>query len=216
MFYVGPVAVTLGMIWSWLDYSKRVQGPTLQLLEQFEGLLDDFGRLNFEQSGEAEDHRIVKLLELISPGVDVSNPVDGAVPAPRVKELFYIFQHWFFSMRDKVKIMMRRAGSLLDHDLVELANDFVEFYNGYLEKIADGTLNFVNRRELVNSQKARELFKNFATTIAELRGRANIFLRKLRSHGYPISGTEVKALETDPWAESSSGDSENQTGTRRT
>jgi len=110
-------------------------------------------------------------------------------------------------MRDKVRIMMRKAGVLLDYDLVELANDFVEFYNGYMDKIADGTLRLVSKQELVNSQRAREIFKNFSANLSELRGRANAFLKKLRGYGYSISGMDVKALETDPWADSISENS---------
>jgi hypothetical protein len=103
--------------------------------------------------------------------------------------------------------MMRKGGVLLDYDLVELANDFVEFYNRYMDKIADGTLRVVSKQELVNSQRAREIFKNFCTSLSELRGRANAFLKKLRSYGYSISGMDVRALETDPWADSIAGNS---------
>jgi hypothetical protein len=71
-----------------------------------------------------------------------------------------------------------------------------------MDKIADGTLRVVSKQELVNSQRAREIFKNFSTSLSELRGRANAFLKKLRSYGYSISGMDVRALETDPWADS--------------
>jgi hypothetical protein len=120
---------------------------------------------------------------------------------------FFVFQFWYFSMRDKVRIMMRKAGVLLDYDLVELANDFVEFYNSYMDKIADGTLRLVSKQELVNSQRAREIFKDFSANLSELRGRANAFLKKLRSYGYSISGMDVRTLETDPWADSIAGNS---------
>jgi hypothetical protein len=71
-----------------------------------------------------------------------------------------------------------------------------------MDKIADATLRAVSKQELVNSQRAREIFKNFSTSLSELRGRANAFLKKLRSYGYSISGMDVRALETDPWADS--------------
>jgi hypothetical protein len=164
--------------------------------------LDDLGRLNFEQGGEAEDKRIVRLLDIVPPETNTIRPENAAATMLRIRDLFLVFQFWYFSMRDKVRIMMRKGGVLLDYDLVELANDFVEFYNRYMDKIADGTLRAVSKQELVNSQRAREIFKNFRTILSELRGRANAFLKKPRSYGYSISGMDVRALETDPWADS--------------
>jgi hypothetical protein len=203
ILYSAPIIVALAAIWGWLDYTKKTHRTALELLSQFEGLLDDFGRINFEQSGEGEDKRIVRLLEIVPPESNALRPEIASARIPGIKDLFLVFQFWYFSMRDKVRIMMRKAGVLLDYDLIELANDFVEFYNGYLDKIAEGTLSLVNKQELVHSTKAREIFKNFATNLSELRGRGNAFLKKLRSHGYSISGMDVRPFETDPWADSS-------------
>jgi len=207
ILYSAPIIVALATIWGWLDYTKKTHRTALELLSQFEVLLDDFGRLNFEQGGEVDDKRIVKLLDIVSPDPNTMKPEIASATIPRIKDLFVVFQFWYFSMRDKVRIMMRKAGVLLDYDLVELANDFVEFYNGYMDKIADGTLRLVSKQELVNSQRAREIFKNFSANLSELRGRANAFLKKLRGYGYSISGMDVKALETDPWADSISENS---------
>jgi hypothetical protein len=203
ILYVAPIIVALSAIWGWLDYTKKTHRAALELLSQFEVLLDDFGRLNFEQGGEADDKRIVRLLDIVPPESSTIKPEIASATIPRVKDLFLVFQFWYFSMRDKVRIMMRKAGVLLDYDLVELANDFVEFYNGYIDKIAEGTLKLVSKQELVHSVKAREIFKNFAANLSELRGRGNIFLKKLRSYGYSISGMDVRPFETDPWADSS-------------
>ena len=202
ILYTAPIIVALAAIWGWLDYTKKTHRAALELLSQFEVLLDDFGRLNFEQGGEADDKRIVRLLDIVPPESSTINPEIASATIPGVKDLFLVFQFWYFSMRDKVRIMMRKAGVLLDYDLVELANDFVEFYNGYIDKIAEGTLKLVSKQELVHSPKAREIFKNFAANLSELRGRGNIFLKKLRSYGYSISGMDVRPLETDPWADS--------------
>jgi hypothetical protein len=202
ILYTAPIIVALAAIWGWLDYTKKTHRTALELLSQFEALLDDFGRINFEQGGEGEDKRIVRLLEIVPPESDSLRPEIASARIPGIKDLFLVFQFWYFSMRDKVRIMMRKAGVLLDYDLVELANDFVEFYNGYLDKIAEGTLNLVSKQELVRSSKAREIFKNFAANLSELRGRGNAFLKKLRSYGYSISGMDVRPFEIDPWAES--------------
>jgi hypothetical protein len=202
ILYTAPIIVALAAIWGWLDYTKKTHRAALDLLTQFEVLLDDLGRLNFEQGGEAEDNRIVRLMDIVPPETNTIGPENAAATMLRIRDLFLVFQFWYFSMRDKVRIMMRKGGVLLDYDLVELANDFVEFYNRYMDKIADGTLRVVSKQELVNSQRAREIFKNFSTSLSELRGRANAFLKKLRSYGYSISGMDVRALETDPWADS--------------
>jgi hypothetical protein len=207
ILYSAPIIVALAAIWGWLDYNKKTHRAALDLLSQFEELLDDLGRLNFEQGGEAEDNRIVRLLDIVPPETNRIGPENAAATMLRIRDLFLVFQFWYFSMRDKVRIMMRKGGVLLNYDLVELANDFVEFYNRYMDKIADGTLRVVSKQELVNSQRAREIFKNFSTNLSELRGRANAFLKKLRSYGYSISGMDVRALETDPWADSIARDS---------
>jgi len=207
ILYTAPIIVALAAIWGWLDYTKKTHRAALELLTQFEVLLDDLGRLNFEQGGEAEDNRIVRLMDIVPPETNTKGSENAAATMLRIRDLFLVFQFWYFSMRDKVRIMMRKGGVLLDYDLVELANDFVEFYNRYMENIADGTLRVVSKQELVNSQRAREIFKNFSTSLSELRGRANAFLKKLRSYGYSISGMDVRALETDPWADSIAGNS---------
>jgi len=203
ILYTAPIIVSLAAIWGWLDYTKKTHRAALELLSQFEVLLDDFGRLNFEQGGGAEDKRIVKLLDIVPPESNAMRPEIASAEIPGIKDLFLVFQFWYFSMRDKVRIMMRKAGVLLDYDLIELANDFVEFYNGYVEKIAEGSLRLLSKQELVRSARARGIFKNFATNLSELRGRSNIFLKKLRSYGYSISGMDVRPLGTDPWADSS-------------
>ena len=203
ILYTAPIIVALGAIWGWLDYTKKTHRAALELLSQFEILLEDFGRLSFEQSGEGEDKRIVGLLDIVPPESNALRPEIASAKIPGIKDLFLVFQFWYFSMRDKVRIMMRKAGVILDYDLVELANDFVEFYNGYLDKIAEGTLRLVSKQELVRSPRAREIFKNFTANSSELRGRGNAFLKKLRGYGYSISGMDVRPFEMDPWADSS-------------
>ena len=208
ILYTAPIMVALSAIWGWLDYTKKTHHKALELLGQFELLLDDLGRLNFEQGGESEDKRIIKLLDILPPETTTIRPETATTLIPGIKELFRVFQFWYFSMRDKVRIMMRKAGVLLDYDLVELANDFVEFYNGYLDKIAEGTLKLVNKQELVLSTRAREIFKHFTDNSAELRGRANTFLKRLRSYGYSIQGMDIRAFGLDPWAEASTNPSQ--------
>jgi hypothetical protein len=210
ILYTAPIIVVLATIWGWLDYTKKTHRTALELLSQFEVLLGDFGRLNFLQSGEVDDKRIVKLLDIVSPDPSTMKPEVASAMIPRIKDLFIVFQFWYFSMSDKVRIMMRKAGVLLDYDLVELANDFIEFYNGYLDKIAEVTLTLVSKQELVNSKKAREILRNFTENLSELRGRANAFLKRLRSYGYSISGMDIRSFAPDPWADLTAEGSQSQ------
>lgn len=211
LLYTAPIMVTLAVIWGWLDYTKKTHRTTLDLLSQFEIILEDFGRVNFEQGGESEDKRIVRLLDVLPAESNRLRRDAAATMIPAIKDLFRVFQFWYFSMRDKVRIMMRKGGVLLDHDLTELANDFVEFYNGYLDKIAENTLRLVDKQELILSTSAREIFKSFTERSSELRGRANSFLNRLRNHGYSIAGIDIRAFRTDPWAEASAFQEERQT-----
>jgi hypothetical protein len=210
ILYTAPIIVALATIWGWLDYTKKTHRTALELLSQFEVLLDDFGRLNFEQGGEVDDKRIVRLLDIVPPEPNTMKLEIASATIPRIRDLFVVFQFWYFSMRDKVRIMMRKAGVLLDYDLVELANDFVEFYNGYIDKIAEGTLTLVSKQELLNSKRAREIFRNFTENLSELRGRANAFLKRLRSYGYSISGMDIRPFGPDPWADLTMEGSQNQ------
>jgi len=211
ILYTAPIIVTLATIWGWLDHTKKTHRTALELLSQFEVLLGDFGRLNFVQSGEVDDKRIVKLLDIVPPESDGMKQEIASATIPRIKDLFIVFQFWYFSMCDKVRIMMRKAGVLLDYDLVELANDFIEFYNGYLDKIAEVTLALVSKQELVNSKRGREIFRSFTENLSELRGRANAFLRRLRSSGYSISGMDIRSFGPDPWADLTAEGSQGQT-----
>jgi hypothetical protein len=211
ILYTAPIIVALATIWGWLDYTKKTHRTALELLSQFEVLLGDFGRLNFVQSGEVDDKRIVKLLDIVSPDPSTMKPEVASAMIPRIKDLFIVFQFWYFSMSDKVRIMMRKAGVLLDYDLVELANDFIEFYNGYLDKIAEVTLTLVSKQELVNSKRAREILRNFTENLSELRGRANAFLKRLRSYGYSISGMDIRSFGPDPWADLTAEGSQSRT-----
>jgi len=157
-------------------------------------------RLNFEQGGEADDKRIVKLLDIVSPDPNTMKP-EIASATIRGLKICSLSSSSGISHARQGADNDAKSGSMLDYDLVELANDFVEFYNGYLDKIAEGTLSLVSKQELVNSKKAREIFRNFTENLSELRGRANAFLKRLRSYGYSISGMDVRPFGPDPWAD---------------
>src|SRR5712692_5833986 len=201
LYYSSPVIVCLAALWGWLDYSSKSQRRVVSVLRKLEGLVDDFGRLNFQQGSGAGDSRIVKLLDKVSFGASTSTTPDlASATIDKIKEVFLTFEFWYFSMRHKVRVLMRKASSMIEYDLVEVANEFIEFYSDFVEKIAEGTLRLVGKGDMTGLEGEREAFSNFTARLSELRGRANAFLQGLHDDGLPISGTQVRALDLDPWA----------------
>jgi hypothetical protein len=88
---------------------------------------------------------------------------------------------------------------MIEYDLLEVVNEFIEFYGEFVEKVAEGTLRLVGKGDLSSLEVERESFSTFKTQLAELRGRANAFLQSLHDDGLPVSETKVRALELDPW-----------------
>lgn len=93
--------------------------------------------------------------------------------------------------------MVRRAGNLLEYDLIDAGNDFVDFYNRFIETVAEETLNLVNKGEPGDLFSARQILKAFTISMSELRGRGNTLLKKMRQQGYTISGMELKPFRQD-------------------
>src|SRR5712692_7177931 len=56
IYYSGPV-------WGWFDYSGKAQRRGASVLRKLERLVDDFGRLNFQEGGSSDDERIISLLD---------------------------------------------------------------------------------------------------------------------------------------------------------
>ncbi len=201
LYYSTPVIVCLAALWGWLDYSSKSQRRVVSVLRKLEGLVDDFGRLNFQQGSGESDSRIVKLLDKVSFGASTSITLDRAsATIDKIREVYFTFEFWYFSMRHKVRVLRRRAASMVEYDLVEVANEFIEFYSDFVEKIAEGTLRLLGKGDMTGLEGEREAFSNFSTRLSELRGRANAFLQGLYDDGLPISGTQVRALDLDPWA----------------
>jgi hypothetical protein len=117
----------------------------------------------------------------------------------KIKEVYFTLELWYHSMRQKVRLLLRKAGSMIEYDLLEVVNEFIEFYAEFVEKVAEGTLRLVSKGDLSNLEGEREAFSSFKTQLAELRGRANAFLQSLHDDGLPVSETKVRALDLDPW-----------------
>ena len=206
LYYGAPVIVCLSVLWGWFDYSGKAQRRVVSVLRKLDGLVDDFGRLNFQQGNGPTDSRIVKLLDKASFGTSTSTtPEMASATIDKIKEVYFTFQLWYFSMRHKVKVLIRKASSMVEYDLVEVANEFIEFYSDFVEKVAEGTLRLVGKGDMAGLEGEREAYASFSTHLSELRGRANAFLQGLHDDGLPISGTRVRALDLDPWVRLEAG-----------
>jgi hypothetical protein len=59
LYYSAPVVISLAVLWGWFDYSGKAQRRGASVLRKLERLVDDFGRLDFQERGEfkrREDH----------------------------------------------------------------------------------------------------------------------------------------------------------------
>lgn len=200
LYYSAPVVISLAVLWGWFDYSGKAQRRGASVLRKLERLVDDFGRLNFQKGTSEDDERIVRLLDKANFGNSTSTtPQLAMATTEKIKEVYFTLELWYFSMRQKVRLLLRKAGSMIEYDLLEVVNEFIEFYGEFVEKVAEGTLRLVGKGDLTSLEGEREAFSIFKTRLAELRGRANAFLQSLHDDGLPVSETRVRALDVDPW-----------------
>jgi len=200
LYYTAPVVTSLAVLWGWFDYSGKAQRRGASVLRKLERLVDDFGRLNFQESGGSNDERIVGLLDKASFGSStLTTPQLAMATAEKIKDVHFTLELWYHSMRQKVRLLLRKAGSMIEYDLLEVVNEFIEFYGEFVEKVAEGTLRLVGKGDMTSLEGEREAFSTFKTRLAELRGRANAFLQSLHDEGLPVSETTVRAPEIDPW-----------------
>ncbi len=156
--------------------------------------------MNFQEGGGAGNEMVVALLDKASFGSStLTTPQLAMATTEKIKEVYFTLELWYFSMRQKVRLLLRKAASMIEYDLLEVVNEFIEFYGEFIEKVAEETLRLVAKGDLTSLESEREGFSIFKTRLAELRGRANAFLQSLRDDGLPVSETKVRALEVDPW-----------------
>ena len=156
--------------------------------------------MNFQQGSSPDNEKIVGLLDKANFGSStLTTPQLAIATTEKIKEIYFTLELWYFSMRQKVRLLLRKAGSMIEYDLLDVVNEFIEFYREFVEKVAEGTLRLVGKGDMSSLESERESFSTFKTRLAELRGRANAFLQSLHDEGLPISETTVRALEIDPW-----------------
>lgn len=199
-YYSAPVILSLAVLWGWFDFSGKAQRRGASVLRKLERLVDDFGWLNFQEGAGVGNEVVVGLLDKASFGSStLTTPQLAMATTEKIKEVYFTLELWYFSMRQKVRLLLRKAASMVEYDLLEVVNEFIEFYAEFVEKVADETVRLVAKGDLTSLEGEREGFSTFKTRLAELRGRANAFLQSLRDDGLPVSETKVRALELDPW-----------------
>ena len=200
LYFSAPVVVSLAVLWGWFDYSGKAQRRSASVLRKLERLVEDFGRLNFQEGGSSDDERVVSLLDKASFGTStLTTPQLAMATSEKIRDVYFTLELWYHSMRQKVRLLLRKAGSMVEYDLLEVVNEFIDFYAEFVEKVAEGTLRLVGKGDMSSLEGEREAFSIFKTRLAELRGRANAFLQSLHDEGLPVSETTVRALEIDPW-----------------
>lgn len=209
-YYGAPVVVGLAFLWSWFDYSGKAQRRGSSVLRKLERLVDDFGQLNFQKAVGAQDERIVRLLDkaVFPSNGSVSSDL-ASVSIEKIKDLYFTLELWYFSMRQKVRLLLRRASTMIEYDLLEVVNEFTDFYSEFVDKVAEGTLRLVGMGDMQSLEDDRQAFSIFKTRFSELRGRTNAFLQSLHDDGLPISETKVRGLEVDPWLSASKYEPQN-------
>jgi hypothetical protein len=200
LYYSAPVVIGLAVLWSWFDYSGKAQRRGSSVLRKLERLVDDFGQLNFQKATGPSDERIVRLLDKASfPANGSVSPELASAATEKIKDIYFTLELWYFSMRQKVRLLLRRTSMVIEYDLLEVVNEFTDFYAEFVEKVAEGTLRLVRMGDMTGLENERESFSIFKTRLSELRGRTNAFLQAVHDDGLPVSETKVRALEADPW-----------------
>jgi hypothetical protein len=200
VYYGAPVVVGLSALSSWFDYLGKAQRRGSSVLRKLERLVDDFGQLNFQKASGLDDQRIVRLLDkAVFPMSGSISPQVASAASETIRDVYFTLELWYFSMRQKVRLMLRRTSTIVEYDLLEVVNEFTDFYTEFVEKVAERTLQLVGMGDMTGLQSDRGSFDVFKTRFSELRGRTNAFLQGLHDDGMPISDTTVVALEDDPW-----------------
>ncbi len=196
--YIAPVIVTLATAWGWFNYIGKSQQRVRQILTELEKLVEEFGVTSFQQGRDSEHPQITTLLGKASFGASPSTtPQRATETTSKIKQVYSALQFWYFSLLHKVRVMLRRAGTLIEYDLIDVANDFIDLYNSYVEQIAQETLNLTNKGELTELPEPRRILKAFTINLSELRGKVNAFLGSVHDEGYTTSSLEVKAFKLD-------------------
>src|SRR5947208_987059 len=159
LYYCAPVIVSLAVLWGWFDYSGKVQRRGASVLKKLERLVDDFGWLNFQEGGGAGNEMVVSLLDKASFGSStLTTPQLATATTEKIKEVYFTLELWYFSMRQKVRLLLRMAASMMEYDLVEVVNEFIEFYGEFVEKVVEEALGLVANGALASLEIDGEVF----------------------------------------------------------
>src|SRR3989442_9326626 len=124
IYYCAPVIVSLAVLWGWFDYSSKVQRRGASVLKKLERLVDDFGWLNFQEGGGAGNEMGVSLLDKAGFGSStLTTPQLATATTEKVKEGYFTLEPWYFSIRKKIRLLLRKAASMIEYDLLAVGNE---------------------------------------------------------------------------------------------
>src|SRR5437879_6699990 len=137
IYYCAPVIVSLAVLWGWFDYSSKVQRRGASVLKKLERLVDDFGWLNFQEGGGAGNEMVVSRLDKASFGSGTpTTPQIATATTEKIKEVYFTLELWYCALRRKVRLLLRKAASMIEYDLLEVVNEFTKFYGECVEHVA--------------------------------------------------------------------------------
>src|SRR5207249_9457896 len=90
LYYSALVIISLAVLWGWFDYSGKAQRRGASVLRKLERLVDDFGRLNFQEGAGAGNEMVVTLLDKASFGSStLTTPQLANATSEKIKEVYF-------------------------------------------------------------------------------------------------------------------------------
>src|SRR5437667_12883571 len=94
---------------------------------------------------------VVALLDKASFGSSaLTIPQLAMATTEKIKEVYFTLELWYFSMRQKVRLLLRKAASMIEYDWLEAVNEIIEFYGEFVEKVAEETIRLVAKGYLTS------------------------------------------------------------------
>ncbi len=198
------------VIGTFASYRRQTTEETGKFLRDLSRLVDDFDNCCFQGKPEVEDFRILKLLDKMSfpsPGPTAAalsekkwhvGNEEGVATVAGVKEIHLTFQLWLSSLKQKLRLLTKIGRMAGKNDLYFAIVEFSDFYNNYVDRVAEKTVWLGNRAKIDDRQGAKSIFNIFRDNLSHLRDRVNTFLKDFQSSsssGFMMN--EVKAMKSD-------------------
>jgi len=207
-----PLTLILGlailMIGTYTTFRRQTAQETTKSLRDLKRLVDDLESICFQDKGQGQDFRVVKLLDLVGfswpnpfdsppPPKDALSDVEGSAWVGRIQDINTVFQLWLASLKDKVRMLASGNRNPPKYDVYVTIGDFLNLYNNYVEKVAERTVWTASKAYLNDRKVARATFNVFRENLGHLRDRVNGFVKDFNETGPYMVGPEAKALKIE-------------------